>query len=747
MFQFPSLWLHPLHTFGDAEPAPLVEGLEELADSEALVVFAKQTVEADATFAEGLSMWKHASHNLGLDKEHRSRLRITDMKDGGECAEHYLELLMCEIERFQVASSGSEDSPGELLDLLVVGRRQQCPVEGEEMFGLNGPFGAAWIIIVEGGELALRYVMAHCGSCGAIRSDLHEAYELSIDPIGSGSFSAVYSARIREPNSSWSALSAVGAMKVLTNGTSTDTSVLALSEASLLLAVQQHPNIVGIYDIFRYRAGCGSITWALHLEMCLTGDLHTDIVHNGAYDEIRAASLLYGLLSALSHVHAKGLVHRDVKAENILLMKKGRPALSDFGITARADDEKAMQRRCGSPGYAAPELLAGKPYGEKIDVFSAGVVLYFIVSCSMPFSGSDIASILRRTLRCHVKFDPAKFGKVTENFKKFLLMLICSDPDERASAECALELLRAFYGDELRVQHLCSTQTPAMRALSAWIESQPYEKDNFDNELRCTLDKSFSDNGRISGASTGISLLSERPLEISRETSKSSVPQLVARVTDTSDDARESRGSDSEVLVPRKPSVMPYWKRRLQNGKNQQESPQDPTPPVQQPSGSRPDRSERYRFQTTQNETTNERKRGFRRLNLGRLRFTSNASRESDASESDASEGEGRGWNSWNSEVSRLSERLSSWSSRRSRSAFEDDGSEHRTTFTRIEPVREEPEDPCHQSADPLMQELAERRGTHASSSSADHRAEQEGTSRFLSAPRPPWLRKRRPES
>jgi len=304
-----------------------------------------------------------------------------------------------------------------------------------------------------------------------------------------------------------------------------------------------------------------------------------------------------------------------------------------------------------------------------------------------------------------------------------------------------LELLRAFYGEELRVQHLCSTQTPAMRALSTWIESKSqlgYEKENFESELCCTPDKSFSENGRISGASTGISLLSEGARETSRDTSKSSAAQTVARRTDTSDDARDSRGSDSEVLVPRKPSFMPFWMRQLQNGKNQQESPQDPTPPVQPPSGSRPDRSERYRFQTTQDNTTNERKRGFRRLNMsGRLRFTSKTSRESDASESDASEGEGRGWNSWNSEVSRLSERMSNFSigSRRSR--------------TRIDPVREEPEDPWHQAADPLMEELVEveQRGTHASSSSADHRAEQEGTSRLLSAPRPTWFRRRRSES
>ena len=89
-----------------------------------------------------------------------------------------------------------------------------------------------------------------------------------------------------------------------------------------------------------------------------------------------------------------GIVHRDVKAENIVLSEHGAAVLSDFGIAARLTDQEAMGQRCGSPGYAAPELLTPKErYCEKVDVFAVGVVLYFLLSCMLPFSGADIALI------------------------------------------------------------------------------------------------------------------------------------------------------------------------------------------------------------------------------------------------------------------------------------------------------------------------------------------------------------------
>ena len=85
-----------------------------------------------------------------------------------------------------------------------------------------------------------------------------------------------------------------------------------------------------------------------------------------------------GLLAALQHIHQCGVVHRDVKSENLLLTDAMTVVLSDFGIAVRPDDEEAMKVRGGSIGYAAPEVLAGRQYGYAVDLFGAGVVKYVL---------------------------------------------------------------------------------------------------------------------------------------------------------------------------------------------------------------------------------------------------------------------------------------------------------------------------------------------------------------------------------
>merc|ERR1719469_1449026 len=107
------------------------------------------------------------------------------------------------------------------------------------------------------------------------------------------------------------------------------------------------------------------------LEWCKHGDLHDRVSKQGPCDDGEAAQIMRGILRALSHVHDLGLVHRDVKPENIMIAEGPdgcRPLLGDFGIAAGLADDLAMSARCGSPGYVAPEVLEGKRYDCKVDV-------------------------------------------------------------------------------------------------------------------------------------------------------------------------------------------------------------------------------------------------------------------------------------------------------------------------------------------------------------------------------------------
>lgn len=216
-------------------------------------------------------------------------------------------------------------------------------------------------------------------------------------------------------------------------------------EVSMFAAVQQHPNIVGFHGFFG--ATLGVDTWpnmathALMMEYCGGGDLADYMNSNKcALPENRAKCILRGLLSALAHVHERGIVHRDVKAENIMLNDDGQPQLADFGLACYKSNDDEMSRRCGSPGYAAPELVLGHRYDEKIDVFGAGVVLYLLVTSKLPFWGSDVMSMCRRTIRCNVKFDTAKGREaLTDNCKACVLALLHKSASARLAATAALD--------------------------------------------------------------------------------------------------------------------------------------------------------------------------------------------------------------------------------------------------------------------------------------------------------------------
>lgn len=159
----------------------------------------------------------------------------------------------------------------------------------------------------------------------------------------------------------------------------------------VIMKLIEHPNIIRLYDIWENR---GELY--LVMEYVEGGELFDYVSSNGALPEDEAVRLFRQMIAGLSYCHSFNICHRDLKPENILIDKKRNVKLADFGMAALQPTEKMLTTSCGSPHYAAPEVISGKRYrGDKADVWSSGIILFAMLNGFLPFDGGpDIYATL-----------------------------------------------------------------------------------------------------------------------------------------------------------------------------------------------------------------------------------------------------------------------------------------------------------------------------------------------------------------
>ncbi|XP_072443028.1 testis-specific serine/threonine-protein kinase 2-like [Chiloscyllium punctatum] len=206
-----------------------------------------------------------------------------------------------------------------------------------------------------------------------------------------------------------------------------------------ILALLNHRYIVKTFEIFETSDGKVYII----MELGVQGDLLEFIKTRGALPEEVSRKMFRQLALAVKHCHELGVVHRDLKCENLLLDKDFNIKLSDFGFAKRCstDDQGRpllSKTFCGSAAYAAPEVLQGIPYQPKVyDVWSLGVILFIMVCGSMPYDDSNIKRMLRIQKEHRVDFPRSKV--VPADCKELIYRMLHPDTSKRLTIEEVLE--------------------------------------------------------------------------------------------------------------------------------------------------------------------------------------------------------------------------------------------------------------------------------------------------------------------
>ncbi|KAM7261149.1 hypothetical protein ACFE04_026624 [Oxalis oulophora] len=172
------------------------------------------------------------------------------------------------------------------------------------------------------------------------------------------------------------------------------------------MRILTHPNIVRLYEVIETQASIFVV-----MEYVKNGELFDYVLEKGRLPEDEARRCFQQIIVGLEYCHKNMVVHRDLKPENLLLDSKKNVKIADFGFSNIIPEGHLMQTSCGSPNYAAPEVISGKWYsGPEVDVWSCGIILYVLLSGSLPFDDENFSRLFakiksgRYTVPGHVSF-------------------------------------------------------------------------------------------------------------------------------------------------------------------------------------------------------------------------------------------------------------------------------------------------------------------------------------------------------
>jgi 5'-AMP-activated protein kinase catalytic alpha subunit len=195
-----------------------------------------------------------------------------------------------------------------------------------------------------------------------------------------------------------------------------------------MLKLLRHPHIIKLYEVIETSSDIFMI-----MEYVSGGELFDYIVSHGRLSEDEARRFFQQIISGVEYCHRHRIVHRDLKPENLLLdASRSNVKIADFGLSNFMQDGDFLTTSCGSPNYAAPEVISGQLYaGPEVDIWSCGVILYALVCARLPFDDEHIPNLFKK-IRLGAYSIPSHVSPACKNLIQSMLIV---DPMNRATID------------------------------------------------------------------------------------------------------------------------------------------------------------------------------------------------------------------------------------------------------------------------------------------------------------------------
>ncbi|MEE0785956.1 MAG: protein kinase, partial [Oscillospiraceae bacterium] len=256
---------------------------------------------------------------------------------------------------------------------------------------------------------------------------LDNRYEI-LEVIGTGGMAVVYKAKCHR-------LNRLVAIKILKDEFSKDEEFRRRFQAeSQSVAMLSHPNIVSVYDV----SSSGDIDYIV-MELIDGITLRQYMEKKGVLNWRETLHFSMQIAKALEHAHSRGIIHRDIKPHNIMVLKNGSVKVTDFGIARVVSSQSTLTREAlGSVHYISPEQAKGGRVDNRTDIYSLGVVMYEMLTGRPPYDGETPVSVAIQHINAAAPMPTSINPAIPRGLEQITMHAMCADLDQRYESATAM---------------------------------------------------------------------------------------------------------------------------------------------------------------------------------------------------------------------------------------------------------------------------------------------------------------------